>query len=411
MRFALPAALALAMASHADARIYTFAAMSPVPTGVLQYNIQYANQDVPTYQKIAVYNSANVYYATNVYNAAPVYYTSNIYNTTNVYYSSNVYNTSPVTWATSGVCGTGGCYINGVLKPKGTHYTAGQLEYAIGQQLLHAKGSVQYAPGQQLLHAAGSLQYAPGQQVLHAAGSLQYAKGTHVQGYRNGPLISNAPSGVLETTSLSVPVKFSFLDALSAKITNVPATLTLSATSTDPADKILGPNAFLSVLAQGDFNGSFSIVADKPITVGIGKGQVIGTNLLSGVFTDGLLQGQTGGSTASFLINGGAGSPPGTTLVYSSDFLEFLNNRAEAGSFAMTGLSTVLSALRPEINGAASPTASSLNSFKGDAVGNFASDPAPRTLGVPEPAAWTVILVGFGAVGAAIRRRRGPAIA
>lgn len=87
--------------------------------------------------------------------------------------------------------------------------------------------------------------------------------------------------------------------------------------------------------------------------------------------------------------------PGGGTITYTSDFIDFTDQTA--GDFALgfsgiTGTSTVWTA---------------------NSVGTFASDSSNvgGGGGVPEPASWAMMIVGFGGVGALMRRRRETAFA
>jgi hypothetical protein len=106
-------------------------------------------------------------------------------------------------------------------------------------------------------------------------------------------------------------------------------------------------------------------------------------NLLTLTFAGATLAG-AGGSGALF------GSTPGGTVTYTSDFLDFTGQAA--GDFAIG-----LSAITPGF-GATVWTA--------DSVGTFASDSAGIVTGIPEPATWAMMIIGFGGVGALTRRRR-----
>lgn len=135
----------------------------------------------------------------------------------------------------------------------------------------------------------------------------------------------------------------------------------------DPVD------AYLNIDASGspwDGTISFTRVSD-------------GANLLTLTFTSATLAGG-GGSGALF------GSTPGGTVSYTSDFIDFTN--ANVGDFALS-----FSGITPGM---------SANFWTGDSTGTFAADVRGRGTEVPEPATWAMMIIGFGGIGAVLRRRR-----
>lgn len=108
-----------------------------------------------------------------------------------------------------------------------------------------------------------------------------------------------------------------------------------------------------------------------------------GANLLTLSFTGATLAG-AGGSGALF------GSTPGGTVSYTSDFLDFTGQTAGDFSLSLSGISPDFGA----------------SFWSGDSVGTFASDTGGGGNVVPEPATWVMMILGFGGVGALMRRRR-----
>jgi hypothetical protein len=132
--------------------------------------------------------------------------------------------------------------------------------------------------------------------------------------------------------------------------------------------------AYLTVDAGGSpFDGtvSFHRVTDM-------------ANLLTLHFTNATLVG-AGGSGALF-----GTQPGGGTVTYTSDFLDFSGQTAGDFSIGLSGITPGFSAA----------------AWTADSVGTFASDSANGGNGVPEPATWTMMIIGFGGVGALMRRRR-----
>jgi hypothetical protein len=127
--------------------------------------------------------------------------------------------------------------------------------------------------------------------------------------------------------------------------------------------------------------------------MGSGINLVHNSNLLSGIFTDGWIQGAGGsGSTNLSIGNGGTAS-------YSSDYEHFLHLTPASEQFAFNLLSVT-----PAFGAA---TGKAMNSFRANGGGNFSF----QAVGVPEPAAWALMIAGFAGVGGVLRRQRRVALA
>ena len=199
------------------------------------------------------------------------------------------------------------------------------------------------------------------------------------------------------TTAGSVPVTFSFINnagtngaALDSTITNVNALFTMTGTTSGPAQL----DTFSHTLEEYT-SGTFSFVTTSAYTIA-GVHYNAGANLLTGTFTQSVLSGKqsTGGLNGD---NSSAYTPP-DTLTFTSDFVTFIPTAALA--YSMTLASIYPSPLSDAMAGTYA-----LKTFKADAGGQFTADPAPHVNGVPEPASWAMMMVGFGLAGASIRRR------
>ncbi|MFL5296277.1 MAG: PEPxxWA-CTERM sorting domain-containing protein [Phenylobacterium sp.] len=128
-------------------------------------------------------------------------------------------------------------------------------------------------------------------------------------------------------------------------------------------------------LIETGLNGSFSFFNGA-------------TNLLSGSFTNGLLsvEGTSGNARASTVT--------GDSITYTSSLVPAATLGAPRDfSFALTGATP----------SASQTTGGAIGSFVATGSGNFSATPVAR---VPEPASWALMIVGFGGMGAALRRRR-----
>lgn len=196
----------------------------------------------------------------------------------------------------------------------------------------------------------------------------------------------------------AVAVRFSFLQTLIAPfVDNVTAAFTLNA-SIAKGTPAVGSTA--AGFTQSGLTGSFSFLSTSAITVSgpsfTTHTYAAGSNLLSGVFTSSRVTGS--GSSGSELDSN---LTPGSSLTYTSDFLDFNPTVQRDLSFAITSILPSLSR-HAGANGA-------LSSFRANLGGQFSSDPAPLINGVvvvPEPGVWMLMVAGFGLVGFSARRRR-----
>ncbi len=228
---------------------------------------------------------------------------------------------------------------------------------------------------------------------------LNNGTGGNATNYRangTGGTISTTNSAIGVRPSQAVPggvgVTFSFLNSLSAFVTNVPAIFTLSATVVNtPATSMMGFEI------QQNIAGSFSFISANAITLG-STTYAAGSNLLSGTFDQSAIFGQGFGTSGS--LSGSTTS--GSTITYTSDFLNFTNTLDRDLSLSLTSIVSLVAGVNRGLNNAAGK---SLVSFRATATGSFSSDPAPLTPGVPEPQTWAMLVLGFGLIGVSARRR------
>jgi hypothetical protein len=199
---------------------------------------------------------------------------------------------------------------------------------------------------------------------------------------------TSATSGKLTTTvsptgaAGASTIKFNFDSGLGLDdLQNLSALFTLTATGTGAA---IPPAGIGATYLQQNISGNFQILYNGPAVTLDGHALYLGENLLSGVFTDGWIQGiGTGGSLTDVAINGGH-------ITYTSALLPTIGS-AESGDFSFG-----LTAAKPGITALKNQT---LSSFR-------AASSATFDIAVPEPASWALMIVGFGGAGAALRRRR-----
>jgi len=114
------------------------------------------------------------------------------------------------------------------------------------------------------------------------------------------------------------------------------------------------------------------------------------TNLLTIGFTNGLLSATQNNGSMTFASTGTS------AITYTSDFLDFTNVLSEDFALSFSGSNPNFLA----------PLGSSSHSFTMSGSGTFNAEPAPVVPGVPEPASWGLMVMGFGALGASMRGRK-----
>jgi len=208
--------------------------------------------------------------------------------------------------------------------------------------------------------------------------NLKWVKTTSTSGDVNSTLQSGA-TGVAN-------VRFNFLDP-TLGITNAKAKFTMTATSTMAA--IGGGGLVGDPLDQPGITGSFTFTYNGPNYVDShGHAHATGDVLLNGVFTLADITSNVGSSSASVLDST---ATVGHSITYSSQFMSFAASVQRDFAFNITSAHPLIDALPGE----------ALNSFFGSSGGSFST-----VGGVPEPATWAVMMLGFGMLGLVARRRR-----
>ena len=229
----------------------------------------------------------------------------------------------------------------------------------------------------------------------HATVFAQFTPDTNASDYRwinSGAANSGtgghffSVTGNTQTAAHGVATHFTFVDPALAALAFIPATFMLDATvSAGHPATVNGAGVF----TETDLNGSFSFIYTGATQLnfhGSGIDLIHNSNLLSGVFTDAWIQGQ-GGSGSANLAHENGGS-----MHYTSDYEKFAHLSAGTEEFALNLLSAT-----PNFGANAGKA---MKTFRANGGGNFSFDAAP------EPATWGLMIVGFGGVGAMVRRRR-----
>ncbi len=201
-----------------------------------------------------------------------------------------------------------------------------------------------------------------------------------------GPTIQlvNSAGGAftLSTIGGAAPVMITLFDPANAANTlDVMGEFRFTATGSEAA-VVAGNVAF-----QDFGGGQFSLTALSSVNF-LGQS---GTNILSGTFTGGTLSGQLSGLSPTFQV-----TIPTSELESTSDF--FPPERFFLSNFSL-GMSDASRGLRIGADGRVA-------GFNAASVGTFgALDTSGNPSAIPEPGTWAMMILGFGLVGATMRRR------
>jgi PEP-CTERM motif len=205
-----------------------------------------------------------------------------------------------------------------------------------------------------------------------------------------GTLASVAPTWEFNFTSL-----FPSLQALG----NLQSSFTFTATTTE------GFVSTPAVAGNAGLNGSFSYTYTGPTEMKDGVTLTTGENLLSGTFGNAWIQG-TGGTGDADATTSPDAAIIGTVNA-SSDLVSFGSPFDFDFSFTLTGIASP--GLKPGLPGCTGngcfTDGSSYNNFSAGGSASFAAD-SVNLPGVPEPATWSLMILGFGGAGALLRNRR-----
>jgi len=186
-----------------------------------------------------------------------------------------------------------------------------------------------------------------------------------------------------DTTAQAVATSFSFITPSLSALAFLPANFVLDAAVTTPSPAVNNADGSFT---QPNIHGTFSFTYTGPTqTIGAITLTQNLTNLLSGVFSGAYVRGIGGSGSANLAVTLG-------TLSYASDIAAIAGLRPGAEEFAFNLLSAKAQFVAQGGKAMTGITANGGGNFSGQFV--------------PEPAAWGLMIAGFGMAGALIRRRR-----
>ena len=231
--------------------------------------------------------------------------------------------------------------------------------------------------------------------VVSAANAVTFADYGATDSFNNlqWTQSDNGLSGTLSAVggvSDVAAVQFSFLTPSLASLANLPASFTITGNAPliDPA--IPAGGFLIQPNLSGSFHFTYTGAADLVVA---SHTYHTGANLLSGNFTGASISGPVN-STAGSVLDA---TSSGGDVTFTSDFLQFAPTGDKAFALELTSIADPLHA----------NPGNSLDSFGAVSTGSFQSDLSiTGGQGVPEAATWALMIVGFGGVGAMLRRRR-----
>lgn len=208
-----------------------------------------------------------------------------------------------------------------------------------------------------------------------------------------GGAINSVTSNSSSPTNGARAVSFSFqLDGLTSLVNNATALYTWSAAT--PAVELATRTD--GVLTQAGITGTFSFISTEVYTLNTTT-FAVGSNLLSGTFSNAAIIGDQFGSSAFF---GADSSFAGQSLTFTSDFIDFSGATTSIFAVDLANIRSLLSALQTNL-----PPTTALRTFRAAASGEFSADGDIVVPGIPEPQTWGLMVVGFGMIGMQVRRR------
>jgi hypothetical protein len=196
---------------------------------------------------------------------------------------------------------------------------------------------------------------------------------------------SYATTGSTTTFKLTGTPQFNFitLDLLSSVAPVETVTAAFSATS-NTAVQSTGASDWKQVFQTGSLSFKLSGARAQALTGSASK-----TNLLTVAFTDGALYASSGTRSPTF-----SASMPASGVTYSSDYHDFVVTPSWLAEFSLA-----LSSAGNSAGLVYNAGTQRFNGFTASGGGTFGA-------AIPEPAAWALMVAGFGLTGAGMRRRK-----
>jgi hypothetical protein len=220
-----------------------------------------------------------------------------------------------------------------------------------------------------------------------AAGALTAAVPAAAATFAQVGVTSGVPTLTLTNTggggaslSGSGALNFNFIDGTGMMGPDVAINYTLTGASTGTV--VVDEDDFLRQNFTGAFN--FTFAND---TMFNGRNFAAGSTVFGGEFTNARFTGQIGSTTGSILA--------GRVTTFNNGAIVFQPGASSRFEFGLAGIS-------PALGGSA---AGGIDGFNAVLNGKFDSGGPIGIAPIPEPATWAMMMLGFGMLGGALRRR------
>jgi hypothetical protein len=224
--------------------------------------------------------------------------------------------------------------------------------------------------------------------AVPASAQIEFAVFTPVPSSTGGVVnFKDDGSGMLESVSAVTPTVFAFDLTPLASFGNLAATFNFTASQSGPAVNASGE-------VEAKFDGSFNYFYNGPTTANGGVTLTHGELLLGGTFTGAAFSGVAGSSGGGLQDDSLTGTVTFTSGLSATDLP--LASDGQSFSLDFIDISPILAVQGGD-----------LRHFLTVASGTFSSNltTGGGGGGIPEPAAWALMLIGLGGVGAVARRR------
>lgn len=189
--------------------------------------------------------------------------------------------------------------------------------------------------------------------------------------------------GGAATLGGSGSLQLNMIDSMGVMGAPIAINFTLNGVSNGAANvSMSGANSFIDQNFDGGFSFTFA-------NNGTFNGQTVnaGDLVFGGSFTEANFRGRIGSSTGSIL---------------SGAVTNFTNGAVSFDAGSISNFEFGLAGISPALGGSA---AGGINGFTAVINGKFDNDGVISGPGIPEPATWAMMMLGFGMLGGALRRR------